>query len=603
MNESTIRKPLRVWPGVVAAVLLVIFRFVLPMIEPRAFLVGMFAALFCALAIVVWWLFFSRARWAERLGAVALIVLAVFALLRLVDVSLRTGMMGLLPVAYSLFVFPVALAIWAAATSRFSDPVRRILLVLTVALVVGGFTMLRTDGILGGRSQFAWRWSQTSEERLLAKGGDDLIPVVPRPGSTAPVAPPASSAPSVASLPAASSATPLASPSAPVAPPEWPGFRGPERDGVVRNARIETDWTKFPPVEVWRRPVGPGWSSFSVQGDLLYTQEQRGDEELASCYRLSSGQPVWRHGDKVRFWESNGGAGPRGTPTISGGRIYTFGATGILNALDARSGALVWTRDVTADLETEVPMWGFSSSPLVERDLVIVAAAGILAAYDVTSGARRWIGPRRSFSYSSPHAATIDGVRQVLLLAPPGVVSVSSADGALLWEHKWEGGGIVQPALVGERDVIINAIEGMGGIGLRRLAIAHAPGGWTAEERWTSNGLKPYFSDFVMHQGYAFGFDGSILSCIDLADGKRKWKGGRYGEGQLVLLADRDVLLVISEEGELALVKATPDQFTELARVRAIEGKTWNHPVVVGDILLVRNGQEMAAFRLAPAGR
>jgi hypothetical protein len=141
------------------------------------------------------------------------------------------------------------------------------------------------------------------------------------------------------------------------------------------------------------------------------------------------------------------------------------------------------------------------------------------------------------------------------------------------------------------------------GLGIRRLAVAYDSGGWTVQERWTSTGLKPYFNDFVVHRGHAFGFDGSILSCIDLADGKRKWKGGRYGSGQLVLLAEQDLLLVISEEGELALVSASPDQFREVSRFAAIERKTWNHPVLVRDILLVRNGEEMAAFRLAVLGR
>ena len=138
---------------------------------------------------------------------------------------------------------------------------------------------------------------------------------------------------------------------------------------------------------------------------------------------------------------------------------------------------------------------------------------------------------------------------------------------------------------------------------MRRIAVAHGSGRWTTEERWDSSGLNPYFSDFVVHEGHAFGFAGSSLACIDLKDGERKWKGGRYGNGQLVLLPDQDLLLVLSEEGELALVRATPDQFTEVARFKAIEGKTWNHPVLVGDVLLARNGQEMAAFRLSLAGR
>ena len=180
-----------------------------------------------------------------------------------------------------------------------------------------------------------------------------------------------------------------------------------------------------------------------------------------------------------------------------------------------------------------------------------------------------------------------------------GATSVAPADGKSLWEHRWPGSPIVQPALTADGDILIAA----SGSGTRRIAVAHGARGWTVEERWTSTGLKPYFNDFVVHRGHAFGFDGRILACIDLEDGQRKWKGGRYGNGQLVLLPEQDVLLVLSEEGELALVAATPDRFTELARFPAIEGKTWNHPVLVGDVLLVRNGQEMAAFRLPLAGR
>ncbi len=200
--------------------------------------------------------------------------------------------------------------------------------------------------------------------------------------------------------------------------------------------------------------------------------------------------------------------------------------------------------------------------------------------------------------YSSPHLLTIDGVAQILMLYETGVASVAPADGTLPWEHQWPGFRIVQPALTADGDVLICSER----TGTRHLAVSTGPGGWTAKERWTSTALKPYFSDFVVHDGHAFGFDGSILACIDLEDGERKWKGERYGHGQLVLLADQDLLLVVSEHGELALVWATPDMFTELARFPAIEGKTWNHPVLVGDLLLARNSQEMAAFRLPQPG-
>jgi outer membrane protein assembly factor BamB len=351
---------------------------------------------------------------------------------------------------------------------------------------------------------------------------------------------------------------------------------------------------------MWRRPIGPGWSSFAVRGDFIYTQEQRGDDEVVACYRASTGAPVWAHRDATRFFEANAGAGPRGTPTLHDGRVYTFGATGIANALDDRDGRVIWSRNAAADTEVDVPYWGFSSSPLVVGDVVIVAVSGRLIGYDVATGRPRWLGPTGAGSYSSPQLATIDGVGQVVLMGGEGARSFSSADGTLLWEHRWGGLPIVQPAVTPDGGLLISASSDSG---TRRLAVAHGSTGWTVEERWTSTGLKPYFNDFVVHEGHAFGFDGRILACIDLQDGTRRWKGGRYGNGQLILIPEQDLLLVLSEEGELALVKATPDQFTELARVPAIDGKTWNHPVLVGNVLLVRNGEEMAAFRLTPASQ
>jgi outer membrane protein assembly factor BamB len=603
------RVQLRLWPGVAAVLLLWFIRFGVPIVVPEALTVAVIGEFVGGFAVLVWWVFLSRAPWSERLGALVLITAAMIATKRILHESIATGMMGMMIVLYSIPVVSLALVGWAVASRRLTGGLRRASLVAAILLACGFWALLRTDGVTADfHSQFAWRWAKTSEQKLLERARAEPAPppaasakeAAPeeRPAPRSGGEPPAPSAALRATLPAA-----LPSPrAAQRTGGDWPGFRGPHRDGIVPGVRIKTDWASSPPVELWRRPVGPGWGSFAVSDGLLYTQEQRGDFEVVACYSVTTGKPVWTHRDAARFWESNAGAGPRATPTLFDGRVFTLGATGILNALDAASGALVWTRNAASDTGTKIPAWGFSSSPLAVDDLIVVAAAGRLSAYNRATGDPRWLGPDGGMSYSSPHLLTIGEVAQVLLLSDTGLISVVPADGRLLWTHKWPGFSSLQPALTADGGVLIATATAAGGIGTRRLAVAHGPGGWTAEEMWTSIGLKPYFNDLVVHQGHVFGFDGGILACIDLQDGKRKWKGGRYGYGQLLLLSDQDLLLVLSEEGELALVAAVPGQFTEIARFPAMEGKTWNHPVLAGDILLVRNGQEMVAFRLSLAG-
>ena len=611
MNHATSLKPLRLWPGVALAVLLLLLRFVPPLVHPEGGLIAVLGSAAAGLLIFLWWLFLSRAPWSERLGAIAFIVIAVYVTRFVVHPSIRGGMMGnMLALYLALPWTAIALVAWAAATRGWAPGARRVALVAAVLIVCAGFSIIRTDGTLGAKSQITWRWTPTAEERLLAKGEPDPVPPPPAPAAVTAPAPEqpiakteATPAAPVAKATAPSEEARARKPSEPGMDVAWPGFRGPARDSNIHGVRIDTDWTKSPPVPMWRRPIGPGWSSFAVAGDLIFTQEQRGDDEIVAAYKLATGDPVWRHRDAARFYESNGGPGPRGTPTLHGGRVYTVGATGIVNALDARSGAVLWSRNAVTDTGVTIPGWGITSSPLIVGDMVVVAASGRLAAYEQATGKPRWTQQTGGGGYSSPHFVTVDGVEQIVLVSGGGAVAVSPADGKVLWKNPlWQAAiGIVQPATV-EGDIVFAAGDAMGGIGMRRISLTHASSGWTAAERWTSRGLKPYFNDFVVHKGYAYGYDGSILSCIDIKDGARKWKGGRYGAGQLVLLADQDLLLVISEEGELALVKATPDEFTELVpKTPAIEGKTWNHPVVVGDLLLVRNGEEMAAFRLPRA--
>ena len=261
-DQTTSRKPLRLWPGVVAVVLQWIAWVVVPIVSRDTAIVAMLGAVALGLVVLVWWLFFSRAPWVERVGAIVLMVVVVVATKRVVHPSIAGGMMGMMLPVYAIPAMSLALVAWAVATRRLSNGLRRASLVAAVVLACGVFTFLRTGGITGDAdSDLHWRWSKTPEELLLDQASNE---------PAAPTSPPA-----VATAGA-----------------DWPGFRGPERDGIVRGVRIATDWSASPPVELWRRPIGPGWSSFAVRGDLLYTQEQRGEDEVVSCYNLRTGLPI-----------------------------------------------------------------------------------------------------------------------------------------------------------------------------------------------------------------------------------------------------------------------------------------------------------------------
>ena len=445
--EPTPRKPLRLWPGVVLVVLQWLGWFVVPRVAPEATMYGVLGGLLCGPALVVWWAFFSRAPRVERWGAVVLVVLAMAVTPRFLHVSVARGNMGFQFVGNAIPVLSLAFVVWAVASRRLADGPRRAAMVGTILLACGVWTLVRSDGLTGdGSPQFAWRWSATPEERLLAQARDEpgALPAAPAPAATPERRLPSPAA-REATLPASTAAgqtpekRPLAQaggekaalPSASARAEtgaDWPGFRGPDRAGIISGVRIQTDWSASPPVELWRRPIGPGVSSFAVRGGLLYTQEQRGDDEVVACYKVTTGEPVWRHRDATRFWDPHVGAGPRATPALSGGRVYALGATGILNALDGEDGAVVWSRNAASDAGAKVPMWGFVSSPLVIDDVVVVHAGGLVA-YDLATGDPRWFGPKGDGSYSSPHLLTIDGVPQVLLLTDAGATSVAPADG------------------------------------------------------------------------------------------------------------------------------------------------------------------------------
>jgi len=555
---------LRLWPGILIVAVQWILRFVAPAIYPESLPIGIFGSLILGLLLLIWWAFFSKAEKKERWGGVALFILALGITPMFLHESLTTGMMGMMFPLYAVPLMSLGFILWAIFNERFTGSMRWISMAAAIFIPALFWALIKTGGFTSDLEQdFSWRWSETREDRLVA----------------------ASNAEITAGNAAITDSSII----------KWVGYRGAERNSIVKANPLETDWDSNPPAEIWRQEVGPGWSSFAAQENVFFTQEQRGEEEMVSCYETETGKVVWRYGDKVRFWESNAGAGPRGTPTLYAGRIFSLGATGIVNALNAANGKRIWSRNASEDTGTETPTWGYSGSPLVVDSMVFVAASGALIAYDMLTGNVIWKGENGGAGYSSPHLTSIHGIPQILQLNGGGLISVLPKTGDVLWKHDWGGYPIVQPAVMNNGDVLISVNQGTG---LRRIGVSKSSGEWKTEERYTSIRLKPYFSDFVVHKGHAYGIDGSILACMNLEDGKRAWKGGRYGSGQLFLLPEQDLLLIITERGKLVLVSATPDKWNQLAEMPAITGKTWNHPVLIDDVLLVRNAQEMAAYRL-----
>ncbi len=318
-------------------------------------------------------------------------------------------------------------------------------------------------------------------------------------------------------------------------------------------------------------------------------------------YDANTGREVWKRQIETRLDDPLGGPGPRATPTIGNGGLFVTGATGMLLRLDPATGAILWQQDLKSVAGRAVPMWGFAASPLVTDSVAIVYAGGPgdkgLLAFDVGSGTLHWSAAAGNDSYSSAQLNTIAGEELVLLLSNDGLLCVDPANGngRLNYEWKFKGYRALQPSVVGDDTVLMPTAMNTG---TRAIRIKKTNGQLAAEELWTSRHLKPDFTDFVIHQGHAYGIDGGIFTCVDLKTGERKWKGGRYGKGQVLLLENSGLLLVSAEDGRVVLVRADPGEHAEVASFVALEGKTWNHPVVVGDRLYVRNAQEAACYKL-----
>jgi outer membrane protein assembly factor BamB len=563
-SEST---RLRLWPALVLLALLWGLKN-LPSLyaEPplSVFMIAFFGPAICALLIVIWWLAGSRASRREKLVGVVGLVLIFFLTVLLLHPTMRG-----FPIVNALLPWGITAFVLGLIASRWSTKLPRTAMALLAATVAFGFwTLVRMDGVWGDfEAERAWRWEQTAEERYLADRAST-------PRSTAVVDR--------------------------VSEAEWPGFRGPERNAVVPGLALAEDWSVRPPRELWRISVGPGWSSFAVAGRSLFTQEQRGESEVVVAYDADTGAELWVHEYRSRFFEAMGGVGPRATPTLSGGMLFALGAEGVLHRLDPSTGEVVWQADLRQDAEREPPTWGFSSSPLVVDGVVIVHAGGEadrgVLAYGIDDGQLRWGAPSGGHSYSSPQLTNVAGRRSVVQVSDAGVALLDPTDGSLSWQHDWphQSYRVLQPLVVGESTLLMTTDFS----GTRRLDLRREGEGLVAEERWTSRAMKSGFNDYVAHEGFLYGFDPNILACVDLETGERQWKGGRYGNGQLLLLPDADQLLVMAEKGDVVLLRTNPERLEELTRFKVLDGKTWNHPVLVDDRLYVRNAEEAVAFAM-----
>lgn len=383
---------------------------------------------------------------------------------------------------------------------------------------------------------------------------------------------------------------------------DWPQFRGPNRDGHSAETGLTHGWGEGGPPELWRVPIGAGYSGISIVGGRVYTMDSDAESEFLVAFDASSGERVWR--TKVgALFHNDFGNGPRATPTFSDGVLFTIGSLGKLAAASAADGSVLWSRDLQADFGSELPNWAFASSPLVLGDAVIVEIGGsknrTVGAFDRRSGETLWTGGRGEIVYSSPIAVEFNGVTQIIFLVKNGLIALSPS-GETLWRSEFVPDLGIKPAppVFVEPDLIFaSASYDAGAKVVRMVADGDSVG---VEELWQHRLMRNHFNGSIAVDGHLCGFDKAFLKCIEASTGEQTWVKRGLGKGSLIQADGK--FIVLSERGQLALFESDPTRMVELASHQALTGRCWTQPALADGRLYLRNNEEIVAFELSGEG-
>ncbi|HYV26555.1 MAG TPA: PQQ-binding-like beta-propeller repeat protein [Candidatus Eisenbacteria bacterium] len=507
-------------------------------------------------------------RWWPAIGVLTLGLGAVIWMRRGREISFQEQ--NIQTTSVSLVTF-LLLMLWCLFFSRLRWRLRLAICGGVVGLILLTAGLFEIKGVTGDLLPLLkWRWQKS---KTATAAGKRSIPLSQVSGESKPIVPSAS---------------------------DFPQFLGPRRNATLAGPALARDWKAQSPEKLWRQPIGAAWSGFAVVANFAVTQEQRGEEELVVGYDLMTGKERWAHADAARYHTTIAGEGPRATPTIDGDRTYALGATGILNCLDLTTGKVIWSKDIVRDNHTKVNEWGMSGSPLVTENLVVVSPGGhdgrSLVAYQKGTGQFIWGGGSDGAGYSSPYLATIAGTAQVLIFNSGSLAAHDPQTGKVLWTFPWPGGHphVAMSVMVPNDRVLVSSGYGTGSalVQIQRVGA----GEWSASKLWKSIRLKAKFTNVIFLDGYVYGLDDGILVCLDASTGEQKWKEGRYGHGQEILVGK--LLLLTAENGDVLLLEPVPQEPRVLSRFSALNGKTWNPPALAGPYLLVRNDLEAACYRL-----